>query len=194
MRFDKFTIKSQELIQNAQSLASQLNNQQIEPEHLLAAMLDVNDGIAVAMLRKLGASPGEIAQEVKAAVDRFPKISGSASTEVYISPRSKAILEMAFSEATKMKDEYVSIEHILFAILYDPTGIDIIENCGGNVDSLITSLEDFFEDKIERIPDGNEYVLQRHFPDRGALDFQAVALQFLEYGRERFHGVRRDHA
>ena len=57
MRFDKFTIKSQELIQNAQSLASRLNNQQIEPEHLLAAMLDERDGIAVAMLRKLGASP-----------------------------------------------------------------------------------------------------------------------------------------
>ena len=122
MRFDKFTIKSQELIQNAQSLASRLNNQQIEPEHLLAAMLDERDGIAVAMLRKLGASPGEIAQQVKAAVDRLPKISGSAPTDVYISPRTKAILEQAFSEATKMKDEYVSIEHILLAISEETVG------------------------------------------------------------------------
>jgi ATP-dependent Clp protease ATP-binding subunit ClpB len=122
MRFDKFTIKSQELIQNAQSLASRLNNQQIEPEHLLAAMLDERDGIAVAMLRKLGASPGEIAQQVKAAVDRLPKISGSAPTDVYISPRTKAVLEQAFSEATKMKDEYVSIEHILLAISEETVG------------------------------------------------------------------------
>ena len=85
MRFDKFTIKSQELIQSAQSLASQHNNQQIEPEHLLAAMLDESDGIAAAMLRKLGASPGEIAREAKAAVDRLPKISGGGTAEVYIS-------------------------------------------------------------------------------------------------------------
>ncbi|MGD8943125.1 MAG: ATP-dependent chaperone ClpB, partial [Desulfobacterales bacterium] len=144
MRFDKFTIKSQELIQNAQSLASQLNNQQIEPEHLLAAMLDVNDGIAVAMLRKLGASPGEIAQEVKAAVDRLPKISGSASTEVYISPRSKAILEMAFSEATKMKDEYVSIEHILLAISEETVGeaAKILARAGVTRDAILHGLQE----------------------------------------------------
>ena len=64
MRFDKFTIKSQELIQNAQSRASQHNHQQIEPEHLLAAMLAEPQGIAVAMLRKLGVSPAEIAKDL----------------------------------------------------------------------------------------------------------------------------------
>ena len=72
MRFDKFTIKSQELIQNAQTLAAQHHNQQIEPEHLLAAMLAETGGIAGAMLRKLGASPNEIVQEVNAAVGRIP--------------------------------------------------------------------------------------------------------------------------
>ena len=144
MRFDKFTIKSQELIQNAQSLASQLNNQQIESEHLLAAMLDENDGIAVAMLRKLGASPGEIVQEVKAAVDRLPKISGSAPTEVYISPRTKAILEQAFSEATKMKDEYVSIEHILLAISEETVGeaAQILARAGVTRDAILHGLQE----------------------------------------------------
>ncbi|MGD9056428.1 MAG: ATP-dependent chaperone ClpB [Desulfobacterales bacterium] len=144
MRFDKFTIKSQELIQNSQSLASQLNNQQIEPEHLLAAMLDENDGIAIAMLRKLGASPGEIAQEVKAAVDRLPKISGSAPTEVYISPRTKAILEQAFSEATKMKDEYVSIEHILLAISEETVGeaAKILARAGVTRDAILHGLQE----------------------------------------------------
>ncbi|MGD8961867.1 MAG: Clp protease N-terminal domain-containing protein, partial [Desulfobacterales bacterium] len=144
MRFDKFTIKSQELIQNAQSLASQLNNQQIEPEHLLAAMLSENDGIAVAMLRKLGASPGDIAQEVKAAVDRLPKISGSATAEVYISPRSKAVLEQAFSEATKMKDEYVSIEHILLAISEETAGeaAKILSRTGVTRDAILHGLQE----------------------------------------------------
>ena len=122
MRFDKFTIKSQELIQNAQALASQHHNQQIEPEHLLTAMLAETTGIAGTMLRKLGASPGEIAQEVNAAVARLPGVSGTATGEAYISPRSKAVLEQAFVEATNMKDEYVSIEHILLAISDEKTG------------------------------------------------------------------------
>ena len=62
MRFDKFTIKSQELIQNAQSLASSNNNQQIDPEHLLSTMLDESQGIARAMLNKLGVSAGDISR------------------------------------------------------------------------------------------------------------------------------------
>ncbi len=122
MRFDKFTIKSQELIQSAQSLASQHNNQQIEPEHLLSAMLAETDGIAGAMLRKLGAAPNEIAQQVTAAIARLPGVSGAGTGEVYISPRAKAVLEQAFTEATNMKDEYVSIEHILLAISDEKNG------------------------------------------------------------------------
>jgi ATP-dependent Clp protease ATP-binding subunit ClpA len=77
----------------------------------------------------------------------------------------------------KRRHEYVSIEHILFAILYDPTGIDIIENCGGSVEHLITSLEDFFEEKIERIPDGNEYVLQQ------TIGFQRVIQRAVNHAR-----------
>jgi ATP-dependent Clp protease ATP-binding subunit ClpB len=144
MRFDKFTIKSQELIQNAQSLASQLNNQQIEPEHLLADMLGKNDGIAVAILRKLGASPGAVAQEVTAAVDRLPKISGGTTTEVYISPRTKAILERAFSEANKMKDEYVSIEHILLAVSEETGGeaAKILSRAGVTRDAILHGLQE----------------------------------------------------
>jgi ATP-dependent Clp protease ATP-binding subunit ClpB len=122
MRFDKFTIKSQELIQSAQSLASQRNNQQIEPEHLLAAMLAESEGIAGAMLRKLGAAPHEIARQVTAAIAGLPGVSGAATGETYISPRTRAVLEQAFSEATSMKDEYVSVEHILLAISDEKTG------------------------------------------------------------------------
>ena len=144
MRFDKFTIKSQELIQGAQSLASQHNNQQIEPEHLLAAMLDESDGIAGAMLRKLGASPGEIAREAKAAVDRLPKVSGGAAAEVYISPRTKAVLEQAFNEATGMKDEYVSIEHILLAISEEKAGetAKILSRAGVTRDTILQALRE----------------------------------------------------
>ncbi|MDJ0984497.1 MAG: ATP-dependent chaperone ClpB [Desulfobacterales bacterium] len=144
MRFDKFTIKSQELIQVAQSLASQHNNQQIEPEHLLAAMFDESDGIASAMLRKLGASPGEIAQKIKTAVDQLPKVSGSTTADVYISTRSQAVLEQAFSEATNMKDEYVSIEHILLAISEEKVGeaAKILTGSGVTRDSILQALRE----------------------------------------------------
>ncbi len=120
MRFDKFTIKSQELIQSAQSLASSRNHQQIEPEHLLSAMLVDAQGIAGSILHKLGASPNGIAKEVESLIDTFPKVSGAS--EVFISPRCKAVLDAAFNEASNMKDEYVSIDHILLAIIDEREG------------------------------------------------------------------------
>ncbi len=115
MRFDKLTIKSQEIIQEAQSLASQHNNQQIEPEHLVSAMMREPEGIATGMLRKLGVSPNAVAHEILMAVNNLPKVTGSG--DVYLSPVTQKVLDAAFAEADKMKDEYVSIEHILLAIL-----------------------------------------------------------------------------
>ena len=122
MRFDKFTIKSQELIQNAQSMASEHNNQQIEPEHLLLAMLNEPEGIARAMLNKLGVSSDDVSRELSEAIDKFPKVSGSTVGDAFISPRTKDILDAAFTEAAKMKDQYVSIEHIFLAISDEKKG------------------------------------------------------------------------
>ena len=114
MRFDKFTMKSQELIQQAQTLATQHHNTQIEPEHLLAAMLGDSQGIAGSILRKLGVSAGGLAGDAARLIEQLPKISQPA--EVYLSTRTKNILNAAFKEAAAMKDEYVSVEHILLAI------------------------------------------------------------------------------
>jgi ATP-dependent Clp protease ATP-binding subunit ClpA len=94
-----------------------------------------------------------------------------------ISKELSATLGFAVREAKKRRHEYVSIEHILFAILYDPAGMDIIENCGGNVENLIASLEEFFEGKIEQIPDGNEYVLQQ------TIGFQRVIQRAVNHAR-----------
>lgn len=122
MRFDKFTIKSQELIQNAQSMASEHNNQQIEPEHLLLSMLNEPEGIARAMLNKLGVSSDDVSRELLATIDKFPKVSGSTVGDAFISPRTKIVLDAAFAEAAKMKDQYVSIEHIFIAISDEKNG------------------------------------------------------------------------
>ena len=140
MRFDKFTIKSQELIRDAQSLTSRYGNPQIEPEHLLAAMLEDKQGIARSLLRKLGASPEAVANEVIAAIDRLPKVSGGM--EPYISQRTKPVLEAAFSEAEQMKDEYVSIEHLLLAIADEKGGIaaGILARSGVTREAILKAL------------------------------------------------------
>ncbi len=120
MRFDKLTIKSQELVQSAQNLASGRQNQQIEPEHLLVAMLAEKEGVARAIFSKLGASAETVLREAAAALERLPRVSGSV--EVYLSARTKAVLDGAFGEAAHMKDEYVSIEHILLALVEEKGG------------------------------------------------------------------------
>ncbi len=94
-----------------------------------------------------------------------------------ISKELSATLGFAVKEAKRRRHEYVSIEHILFAILNDSTGIEIIENCGGDVDNLLDSLENFFEEKIERIPEGNDYVLQQ------TIGFQRVIQRAVNHAR-----------
>ena len=140
MRFDRFTIKSQELIQNAQALASTHGNQQIEPEHLLAAMLDEKDGVARSVFKRLGASGDGVATAALAAVDRLPKVSGAG--EVYLSSSAKSVLEAAFTEAGKMKDEYTSIEHILLALCDKKSGqaYRILADAGVGRDAILKVL------------------------------------------------------
>src|SRR6056297_1417863 len=122
MRFDKFTIKSQELVQEAQSRASSYKHQQIEPEHLLAVMLDDPNGIAGSILRKIGVTPDNISQELKPLLEKLPRVEGAAG-EIYISQRTRKVLEKAFEEADQMKDQYVSIEHIFLAIVVEKQAI-----------------------------------------------------------------------
>ena len=142
MRFDKFTIKSQNLIQEAQSLAREHGNQQIEPEHILAAMIAEKGGVAASVLGKLGASLEVIQHNVGAAIDRLPKVSGVG--DVYLSNRAKQVLEGAFAEASKMKDDYVSIEHILLAVVEEGRGdaAGILHEQGVVRDALLKALMD----------------------------------------------------
>jgi ATP-dependent Clp protease ATP-binding subunit ClpB len=140
MRFDRFTIKSQELIQSAQTLASTNGNQQIEPIHLLAAMLDEKEGVARSVFKRLGASGDGIAAAAAKAIDRLPKVSGGG--DVYLSSAAKTVLEAAFGEADKMKDEYTSIEHILLAMCDKKAGevSRILSVSGVNRDAILKVL------------------------------------------------------
>jgi len=142
MRFDKLTLKSQELLKNAQSLAAQYGHQQIEPEHLLLAMLGESDGIAGSILRKLGVSTDAVTEELNSLAEKLPRIKGAGET--YLSTRSNAVLDGAFAEATGMKDQYVSVEHILLAICDEEAGgpSAILHRNGVTRESLLKVLMD----------------------------------------------------
>ena len=94
-----------------------------------------------------------------------------------ISKELSETLGFAVKEAKKRRHEYVCIEHLLFAILYDSDGIEIIEHCGGNVENLKHTLEMFFNEKIEQVPEGNEYILQQ------TLGFQRVIQRAVNHVR-----------
>lgn len=131
MRFDKFTLKSQELLEGSHSLAAKHNHQQIEPEHMLSAMLEENTGLAVSIIKKLGISVDQLKNELSSAIKKRPSVSGG-ETKAFISPTLNTVLENAFNEAEKMKDEYISIEHILLSIVEykkSPAG-DILKKSG----------------------------------------------------------------
>jgi len=153
MRFDRFTVKSQELIQNAQTQASNHGNQQIEPEHLLAAMLEEKEGVARSAFKRLGASGDSIATAAGQAVERLPKVSGVG--DVYLSSAAKRVLEAAFAEAGKMKDEYTSIEHILLALCDKKSGAAsrILTEAGVNRDAILKVLQEIRGN--QRITDPN---------------------------------------
>jgi len=155
VRFDKFTIKSQELLQGAQELAARLGHQQIEPEHLLKVMMDDTEGIARSIVQKLGSSPESILQQVTEALEKKPKVTGAVSGELYIAPTTKKILDAAFAEAAKMKDEYVSIEHILVAITdeKDTDAARILAGAGVTRESILKVLVDIRG--TQRITDQN---------------------------------------
>ncbi|HKK91353.1 MAG TPA: Clp protease N-terminal domain-containing protein, partial [Desulfobacteraceae bacterium] len=129
MKFDKLTVKSQEIIETAGSIAQRHNHQAIEPIHFLKAMTDDVNGVAVSILKKItGSFPG-LSGEVDAALGKLVQVTGGG--ELYISKDSKKVLDKAFVEAENMKDQYVSIEHLLLALVASKGSCQDILTAGG---------------------------------------------------------------
>jgi len=131
MRFDKFTTKAQEIIQESQNISEKYDHQQIEPEHILMALILQQEGIVTAILKKLGVDITVILRQVEEALNKLPKVYGTGGGQTSISPRSKKVLDQAFKEAERLKDEYVSTEHIL---------ISIADEKGGEASKILSSL------------------------------------------------------
>ncbi len=173
MRFDKFTIKTQEALQASQQIAERFNNQQIEPEHLILALLEQKEGVIPSLLGKLGVDQGQLVEAFEAAVDKFPKVSGAGVGQVYISPRTKNILDKAFLEAEQMKDEFVSIEHILLAVVEEKEGeaARILTSHGITRENLLKALMDIRGGQriTDQNPEDKYQALERFTRDLTAL-------------------------
>src|SRR5262245_49988064 len=115
-RFDKLTVKAQEAVQRAHGLAQDLGNQQLQPLHLLAALLREDQGIVKPLLQKIGANLGQLEAIVESELARLPKVSG-ASGDVSMSPAISKVFDAAQDAAQKMKDQFVSTEHLLLALV-----------------------------------------------------------------------------
>jgi ATP-dependent Clp protease ATP-binding subunit ClpB len=114
MNINRYTEKAREAVVAAQQAAIRANNPQIEPEHLLAALVEQREGIVPEILRKIGIDPAKVAADVRAELAKAPTAYGGS--EPGISPRLRAVADFAEQEAERLKDEYVSTEHLLLAI------------------------------------------------------------------------------
>src|SRR5207302_11134051 len=113
MRFDKFTVKAQEAVVRAQELAQQRNHAELLPLHLLAALFAEKEGVVDPLLQKLGANAGRIQQIVQSELERLPSATG---TQLGMNRATNDVFADAQKEADRLKDEYVSTEHLMLAL------------------------------------------------------------------------------
>ena len=140
LRYDKLTVKAQESLQSAQELAASAGQQQVEPLHILAALLSQSEGVVSPLLAKLGVATEALSDSARREIERLPKVSGV--TQQFLSPASNDVLSRAFDEAGKFKDEYVSTEHLLLAIAHldrDSAGQLLARN-GATHDAILQAL------------------------------------------------------
>ena len=138
---DKLTVKAQQAVGQAQSLARNLNNQEIDTEHLLLALVGQREGVVLPLLQKMGVRPGEFEAKIRAELEKRPRVQGDARQ--YASQRLEKVMDSAWEIAGNLKDEYVSTEHLLMAILQaGGSAAALLEEAGVSTDDLLHALSD----------------------------------------------------
>src|ERR1700684_4452662 len=179
IRWDKFTVKAQEAVQRANELASEHGNPELQPLHLLAALLEDKEGIVPPVLEKIGIGPEAVLSEVYRELEKLPKVSGSAA-QATLSSEVNKLLDQAFKEAYNFKDEYVSTEHLLLAIthLKRDNAQQILARHGATYDAILKALTVVrgSQKVTDQNPEAKYQALERYARDlteqarRGKLD------------------------
>ena len=178
MQIDKFTIKAQEAISMAQSVASEYGNQNIDDFHLMAALLEQEDGIVTPILQKLGVNISEFKDKIKDLIKKNPKVTGQ-SAQVYISQQLNDVLNSSIKEAERLKDEYVSTEHILISMAQSTGKVgQLLKELGVTKDRIYKVLVEIRGNQrvTDQNPEGKYQALERFGKDitqlakKGKLD------------------------
>jgi ATP-dependent Clp protease ATP-binding subunit ClpB len=169
MNPNKLTIKSQEALQNAQQIASSYGNQVLEPEHLVAALIQDSGGTVVPLLRKIGANVDFTKLKLNELLDRLPKVSGAGLGNQSISQNLARIFENAQKHVENLKDEYVSTEHLLLAVVDGPRsepGALLLEQ-GVTADAILRVLKEIrgTQRVTDQNPEEKYQALQRYGRD-----------------------------
>ncbi len=179
IRWDKFTVKAQEAVQNASQLAAENGNPEMLPLHLLAALLADKEGVIWPVLEKVGVPAAQLAAKANEAVAQLPKVSGSAA-QPGVSQALNQALDLAFKEAEQFKDEYVSTEHLLLALtrLKNDGAQLLLASVGATHDAVLKSLASVRGNQrvTDQNPEAKYQALEKYAKDltelarRGKLD------------------------
>jgi len=173
MTLDKFTIKAQDALAVGQQIASEYGNQQIEPEHILTAMLRDKEGIIPTILKKAGLNLAAVDRSIEYEVSKLPKIQGGGLVQTYLSANSQQVLNKALQNAKNLKDDFVSTEHMLLALVQEGSGSTgkILREMGLSEQTVLKILKDIRGS--QRVTDQNPEVkyqaLQRYGRDLNEL-------------------------
>ncbi len=142
IRWDKLTVKAQEAMQRANDLASEHGNPELQPVHILAALIEDREGIVPPLLERVGLHVPTVQAEAMREIEKLPKISGGGATQAHLSDAASQMLENAFKEAANFKDDYVSTEHMLLGMtkLKRDSAKEILAKAGATYDNLLRGL------------------------------------------------------
>ncbi len=177
MRMDKFTVKTQDALQAANQLAGSMGHQELSPAHLLQALLEQDSGIVGPMLAKIGVDAQAVSRALSQSLDKLPKVSGA---EAYVGKDLKKTLELSQDEADRLKDEFVSTEHLLLGIVASKKSNAgrILADLGVDKDKLYRAMQDLRGNQrvTDQNPEERYQALERYGRDltelarRGKLD------------------------
>ena len=168
MNLKRYTEKAQEGVLGAQQLAERSHHPQIEPEHLLLTLVEQPDGVVPSVLRRLGVEPGQILEEGRGLLDQRPQARGGAEADP--SPRFRAVASVAESETERLKDEYVSTEHLLLALTLEgdlAPSAQLLSRHGVTTDRVFEALSQIRGGQrvTDQHPEGKYEALERYGRD-----------------------------
>ena len=176
MNLEKYTEKAQEAVVLSQQWAIRLDQQQVDGEHLALTLVEQEDGLIPRLLWVLGVNPADISAELKKELDRLPKVYGSGASNVYATRRFNQILLSAEDKAKKLKDEYVSVEHLFLALIGERGGFT------SNLLKKYGVTEDTFLDAMSKIR-GNQRVTNQN-PEMNYMALEKFGHDLVELARK----------